>query len=351
MKRPNHSQTIEEHLQYKKHQLPKQKKLNGPRKEKIDGFEVLDDNLEIYMNESGLITEFDFPERNPTLIDLILYYFDNDFLDLMIKENVEVCEWNGLPPIFAEVVNSKRRDIDEEKRKFLLRFIATRFYIMFDDKKHLVDNWPMKNDKIESSEFLGRDNFQKMIGHMLMRLNIVEEINIRLARYVKSGRHVSLDEKHKGCKKDKYLSRWVHGKDPSWGHWITELITIAPKTGMPILLKLMPLTSTEPKNVTIEPFNNYNLVDVHKEIVDVIREGTIIVEDAYYLDDPSRKVLRENNIPYLASINKVRFKEIWDVAEEYVKKKGDWIVLYNEGTKEHAMMKWEPVGEKTPCLD
>ena len=51
---------------------------------------------------------------------------------------------------------------------------------------------------------------------MLIRLNMVEEINDRLSRYVKSGRYVSIDEKHKGCKRDKYLARWVHGKVPNW---------------------------------------------------------------------------------------------------------------------------------------
>ena len=86
---------------------------------------------------------------------------------------------------------------------------------MHDPKNLLRDNWPLKKS-IDSSLFLGRDVFQKMISHMLMRLNMVETINSRLGRYVKSGRHVSLDEKHKGCKRDKYLSSWVHGKDPNW---------------------------------------------------------------------------------------------------------------------------------------
>ncbi len=54
----------------------------------------------------------------------------------------------------------------------------------------------------DSKLFLGRDNFQKMIAHMLIRLNMVNDVNARLGKYVKSGRHVSLDEKHKGCQKD-----------------------------------------------------------------------------------------------------------------------------------------------------
>jgi hypothetical protein len=208
----------------------------------------------------------------------------------------------------------------------------------------LRNNWPI-NYK-DSELFLGKNIFQKMIAHMMIRLDMVKDVNERLGKYVKSGRHVSLDEKHKGCQKDQYLSRWVHGKDPNWGHWITELTTIAPKSGMPILLKLMPLTSTEPKNVTIEPYNNFNLIEVHQELSTHIREGTLIVEDAYYLDDNSRTFLREKNIPYLSAINPVRFEEIWKVAKEYVSKKGEWVILYNEETEEHAMMRWDPIGER-----
>ena len=116
---------------------------------------------------------------------------------------------------------------------------------------------------------------------------------------------------------------------------------------MPILLKVMPLmTSTEAKNVTIEPYNNFNLIDVHEEVVKVVRKGTIIVEDAYYLDDKSRTLLREKKIPYLSAINPVRFAEVWEEAAQHVIGKGDWTVLYNDKTKEHAMMKWDPIGEK-----
>lgn len=54
--------------------------------------------------------------------------------------------------------------------------------------------------------FLGRKNFCLMVTHMLIRLNMVE-LNERLGKYVTPGRYISLDEKHKGCQKDKHLSR------------------------------------------------------------------------------------------------------------------------------------------------
>lgn len=86
-----------------------------------------------------------------------------------------------------------------------------------------------------------------MIQHMLIRLNMVKELNDRLGKHVIPGRYVSLDEKHKGCQKDKHLSRWVHGKEPNWDHWISEVCTPSSKFDLPIIIKVMPLTSHQTK--------------------------------------------------------------------------------------------------------
>jgi hypothetical protein len=52
----------------------KKKKLNGPRKDKIVGFEDIDDDEEVCLTSSDLKTEFLFPQRNPSLLDLILLF-------------------------------------------------------------------------------------------------------------------------------------------------------------------------------------------------------------------------------------------------------------------------------------
>lgn len=87
---------------------------------------------------------------------------------------------------------------------------------------------------------------------------------------IKTGRYVVLDEKHKGVIKFSTLQDpW---KDPEWGNWNTnpELSSIGPKTGVPIVNCLLLLTSIPPHNVTrfnIENNNNFNLDDVHKEVM------------------------------------------------------------------------------------
>jgi hypothetical protein len=333
---------VEEHIANITQSAAKKKKTNKPREEKLEGFEKLAADQEVYLYHSDLKTTFDFPDREPTLLKLFLYHFDEEFIDTIIATNLELTDINQLPAIFWNVnQQTRRRDIDAERRKTVLKFVATRLLIMSNPSSKLKGNWPMSDQK-----FLARDQFRLMLSNMLIRLNMVGPLNERLGRYIKSGRHVMIDEKHKGTNREQHLARWVHGKDPNWGHWITEVTTIGANTGMPLLLKLMPLTSTEPRNVTLEPFNNFSLVDVHREIAPSLQVGSFIVEDAYYLDDQSRSFLREQDIKYLSAINPVRFAEVWKKCEPYVEKKGDWVIMENKTTKEHAMMRWDPIGER-----
>jgi hypothetical protein len=346
MKHSNkYTSTVEEHLASISQSAAKKKKPNKPREEKLLGFEKIDASEDVYLFQSELKTEFNFPDRKPTLLNIFLYFFDDDFIDLLIAENIELTEVHQLPPVFWNPAdNTRRKDLVIERRKLVLKYVATRIFVMSNYKKNLKDNWPFEGTSKEL--YLGRDNFRQMLSNMLIRLNMVEELNVRLGRYILSGRHVMIDEKHKGTNREQHLARWVHGKDPNWGHWITEVSTIGSKTGMPLLLKVMPITSTEPRKVTCEPYNNLSLVDVHQEIVPSLRGESFIVEDAYYLDDQSRKYLREQGIKYLSAINPVRFAEVWEECEKFVEKKGDWVIMENKTTKEHAMMRWDPMGER-----
>src|SRR5688500_11039349 len=82
----------------------------------------------------------------------------------------------------------------------------------------------------------------------------------------------------------------------------------------PIRKMFMPLTSIA--KLTIEPYNNHDMKDFQTEVLKYIDENTIIVEDAYYLDDKSKALLRKYNIMYFPAINPIRFKEVWTECEK-----------------------------------
>lgn len=348
MKRSRHAMSVEEHVQSKKKEYPPKKKLATIRTELLDDFKKLDlDENEVYLfNNEETVKFLEFP-RKVKLIDIILRIFDTEFLDKLIESNIKNTTSNELPPIFHNPKEkSKRRDYVKERRKLVFKYFATRLLILSSHKSNLRSNWPLE---FPGGKYvpLGIHTFQQMLSNFMIRLDCVGELNRILMSICKVGRIVNLDEKHKGCSKDYHLTRWVHGKEPNWGHWNTELCVISPKFGLPLVICMMPLTSTKPQNVTIErDFNNFTLLDVHKEIHKYINKETIIVEDAYYLDNASRNFLREKEVHYLSAMSTSRFSEIWDECKKHVKNPGDWVILYNDKTEEHAMMQWDPVREK-----
>ena len=121
MKHTNkYTNTVEEHLEALSQSAAKKKKPNKPREEKLMGFEKIDASEEVYLFQSELQTEFKFPDRNPTLLDIFLYFFDDDFIDSLIAENIELTEVHQLPPLFWNPANNTRRkDLDVERRKLL----------------------------------------------------------------------------------------------------------------------------------------------------------------------------------------------------------------------------------------
>jgi hypothetical protein len=138
--------TVEEHLDNKRQNPAKKKKANKPRVDTIDGFEVLEKQIEPALYQSNLVTEFVFPDRKPTLTKLLEYFFDDEFLDLLISENIHMSDPNQLPKLIINPnPKSQRRNLLVERRKFILKFFATRFLIMSNPNQKLKKNWPLTN--------------------------------------------------------------------------------------------------------------------------------------------------------------------------------------------------------------
>ena len=147
----------------------KKKRAKKPRQDTIDGFEPMEKNVEPALFQSDLVTEFEFPDRKPSLTNLIQYFFDEEFLDLYVQENINLCDSNELPNLIINPnSSSRRRNLLVVRRKFVLRFIATRFLIMSNPNHKLKKNWPLSNqfNDLQGRQYLGRDNFQQMISHI-----------------------------------------------------------------------------------------------------------------------------------------------------------------------------------------
>ena len=69
---------------------------------------------------------------------------------------------------------------------------------------------------------------------------------------------------------------------------------------------------------------------------------TVLVADCYYLDDRGRQQLQDLGVKYLCGVQAKRFANLTTLAEETVKKAGDYVMLYNDESNELFVHYWFP---------
>jgi hypothetical protein len=277
--------------------------------------------------------------RNHSLSSLFLSIFDNEFLDQLIEYNSTKAD--ELPPIFSKNNNTRAYpDIQQAKRDFVIKFYATKLYILSNPENTLLENFTSGT----SIEVPGYEEysmcfkiFEKMNVHFVIPIDLVESLNTRLALFMEhTGRIVSFDEKHKSCQENHKHARWAKGK---YGHWISESSILGPTTGLPFVFRLMPTTTVDNRNVENEPYNNKLVSELIEDAYTYVDNDSILVADGYYPDRMGRSYCRSNEKLYLFKVSKKRFSELFSEAKKHIDQnnRDDFVVLYSEETKEHFM--------------
>lgn len=279
------------------------------------------------------------PTRNASLSALFLSIFTKEFLDELIEYHSNNLE--NLPAIFSKNNNTRTYpDIQQAKRDFIIQFYATKLYILSDPKYTLLENFnsgtsivvPGYEDYAMSFAI-----FEKMNVHFTIPIALVDSLNARLASFIShTGRLVRFDEKHKECQENHMHARWAKGKT---GHWVCESSILGPTTGLPYIIRLMPTTSVDNRNVEDEPYNNKPVSKLIEHAYSEVSDDSILVADGYYPDKSGRKFCRSNDKLYLFKVSKKRFPELFQEAKKHINEKDrdDFVVLYSEETHEHFM--------------
>lgn len=335
-KRKHHE--FEKHLKNKNEEikLNKKKKQAGNRVNFLNSFKRLK-GKGLKMKNNTKKTEFILNRRKNTLAEIFFQIIDDDFLDILIASNTKKFNEGNLPPLLYKNENSRMiSDVMEMKRRLVIKFFAQKIYIMGNPSPRLTENFPSKI----CDDPLGEKSFQKLNNSFLFRFDVIKGMNSKTRDVVSPGRVVVLDEKHVPCDQHAPHARWVKGKNQPWGHWVSEVSVLTHRGNLPYMMLQLPITHIGHNKVTNEPYNNYQPQDIVKLVSEKIDKDVILIMDAYYLDDKGRQALREKNQLYLCSINPIRFAEVWEKCQKYIKKVGDWVVLYSEELDEYAMMVW-----------
>lgn len=342
--RPNYTDSFETIMQGYINATPTKKKKDSDfSQEKIDfttTFKPINTKkIELKLKSPDSKVEIIPPNRNPSLSDLFFSIFDNEFLDQLIKYNLT--NLGNLPPIFSKNNNTRTYpDIQQAKRKFIIQFYATKLYILSDPKNTLKENFNVgKSIEVPGYEeyAMSFDIFEKMNVHFTIPIALIDSLNTRLGALISdTGRIVCFDEKHKECRDNHYHARWAKNK---YGHWISESSILAPTTGLPYIIRLMPTTSIDNRNVEDEPYNNKLVSELIEDAYTDVNDHSILVADGYYPDRLGRRFCRSNEKLYLFKASKKRFAELFAEAKKHIDEKNhdDFVVLYSEETKEHFM--------------
>jgi hypothetical protein len=279
--------------------------------------------------------------RTSSLSDLFFTIFDDAFLDQLIEYNSSPANLINLPSIFSKTQNSRTYpNIQQSKRNFIIQFYALKLFILSDPKNTLRENF-QRGKSIEVPGYekfsMSFDIFEKMHVHFIIPIALVDSLNARFASFIShTGRILCFDEKHKNCQETHKHARWEKGKH---GHWVCESSILGPTTGLPYVIRLMPTTYLDSRNVEDEPYNNKKVSELIEQAYNDIDKDTILVADGYYPDRVGRKFCRSNEKLYLFKVSQKRFKELFEEAKKHIdeKNRDDFVVLYSEETKEHFM--------------
>jgi hypothetical protein len=210
----------------------------------------------------------------------------------------------------------------------------------------LANNFPLKVPEEYEDFVLSKDMFAQMNANFFFDFSIIKELNENLRKLVTPGRVVILDEKMKETSENwPYVSK-AKGK---WGIWNSEVAVRGCKTGLPFVFKILPRTCVKPTDVTNEPYNKKTVGQLCELIMKEgnFNEEVILISDAYYCSNEARRKLRNGNYLYLQAANSRWYFELVQKAKKYVKKVGDFVVLYSKELDEYFMfMNSAEFGEK-----
>lgn len=244
--------------------------------------------LELKLKSPDSQVQLTHSKRINSLADIFFSMLNDDLLDKIIEYNSTPSNLKNLPAIFSKSESTRRiPDVQQAKRDLAITFYATKLYIQHNPANNLVDNFTV-GSSIEVPNFeiysMSLATFEKMNSNFFIPIALVKDLNVNLASPIKTGRIVCLDEKHKECTQE-YANgghaRWAKKK---YGHWITESAITGPKTGLPIIQLLMPITSVIESNVEDEPYNKVPNSELVKEAYENMQEDSILLADGYYPD-------------------------------------------------------------------
>jgi hypothetical protein len=254
----------------------------------------------------------------------------------------ELCPQGVFDAVLENAYETRVKGAHRIKYEDLLHYFALRTFMHGTHGETLNDTYKLLRNEF-GHQGMAHERFERVQRAWLCP-QAVAALSLASENKILHTEVITIDEKLKPFTGETPYLRFVPNKDPQDGHWITETTVKAPKTGLPYLVNCFPVQQKE----------GPSMLDFYKIGLDWVaaadRPNTVVVTDAYYMDDASRNWLRSEGFMYLAAINPTRFKEVWEPLKLKVKKRGQVAVAWNKITGEAAVHCWTFENRKTFLL-
>lgn len=205
----------------------------------------------------------------------------------------------------------------------------------------------VKNAKSELSlrtpcnfSHLGNDVSERLLARFLFTYDYCDELSANFQSIIRSlGEFVSGDEKlfrYLGTSVD---SRYEPKKPDKEGFWFYELCApIDETTGYMLDIRMWKAHDIDDHTEAVA-----GVVDRWSQVIHNLQHRTVrttLTFDSYYFDNATREALVENEVQYIAGVNRSRFPALNNKVKNKVKKRGDVAGLRNEDTGETFILKF-----------
>ena len=247
------------------------------------------------------------------------------------------------PPTVVEEMIKERYEMRKKGEheitvKDIYEYWAVRIFMHGERLPKFLDNWSKEYD-MKRRLPMGKQRY-KRLQKVWLCPSAVKKLNEASQALIRVPEVVDIDEKLQPFSGITPYLRYIPNKDPPNGHLIVETTLKGSSTQLPFLLNSYPVQQHD--GPTMLEFFQAALGHLNEEE----KQEVVVIADAYYIDEASRKWLRENGIKYLLAVNPTRFAEVWVGLRCEAQEIGAWVIGWSEETEEAALYHWhEKLGE------
>lgn len=174
------------------------------------------------------------------------------------------------------------------------------------------------------------------------------KLSKRFRAHLAFGEFVAMDEKQKKWRGgSEHIKKVLSKKNDPVGHWNTQACAVLNVSSEPFIFGIYPFSGRKSQESSVE--TRETIWTWLLNLVGKVKKYPVICTDSFYLDNTSRSLLLEKQVPYHCSIKSSWYAPLHKHLSSQVTEMNQWAAMYNKHSKEICVYSWNSekgVGKK-----